>query len=43
MPHFRTHSRFETARERYRWLMQHLFVASAARHAARVVVDVHMV
>jgi hypothetical protein len=27
----------------YRWLMEHLFVASIARHAERVVIDVHQV
>jgi hypothetical protein len=29
--------------EKYRWLMQRIFVASAARHADRVVIDVHQV
>ena len=41
--YFRTTPRFETGHDKYRWLMQHLFVASAARHADRVVVDVHVV
>jgi hypothetical protein len=41
--YFRTVPKFETGSEKYRWLMQHIFVASAARHAARVVIDVHMV
>ena len=41
--YFRTVPKFETGHEKYRWLMQHLFVASAARHADRVVVDVHQV
>jgi hypothetical protein len=41
--YFRTVPKFETGHERYRWLMQHIFVASAARHADRVVIDVHMV
>jgi hypothetical protein len=41
--YFRTVPRFETGHEKYRWLMQHLFVASAARHADRVVIDVHQV
>ena len=41
--YFRTVPRFETGHEKYRWLMQHIFVASAARHADRVVIDVHMV
>jgi hypothetical protein len=41
--YFRTVPRFETGAAKYRWLMQSLFVASAARHADRVVVDVHKV
>jgi uncharacterized protein DUF3237 len=41
--YFRTVPKFETGAEKYRWLMQHIFVASAARHADRVVIDVHMV
>jgi Protein of unknown function (DUF3237) len=41
--YFRTVPRFETGAPKYRWLMQSLFVASAARHADRVVVDVHQV
>src|SRR6516225_9577755 len=41
--YFRTAPKFETGSEKYRWLMQHIFVASAARHADRVVIDVHMV
>src|SRR6201996_4539332 len=41
--YFRTHPRFETGHEKYRWLMQHIFVGSAARHADRVIIDVHMV
>lgn len=41
--YFRTVPKFETGAEKYRWLMQHIFVASAARHADRVVVDVHQV
>jgi hypothetical protein len=41
--YFRTVPRFETGAEKYRWLMQSLFVGSAARHADRVVVDVHQV
>ena len=39
----RTVPKFETGHEKYRWLMQHIFVASAARHADRVVIDVHQV
>jgi hypothetical protein len=39
----RTVPKFETGAEKYRWLMQHLFIGSAARHADRVVIDVHQV
>ena len=28
---------------KYRWLMENLFIASAARHTDRVVIDVHQV
>ena len=41
--YFRTVPKFETGHEKYRWLMQHIFVASAARHADRVVIDVFIV
>jgi hypothetical protein len=41
--YFRTVPKFETGAEQYRWLMQHIFVATAARHADRVVIDVHQV
>ena len=41
--YFRTSPKFETGAEKYRWLMEHIFVASAARHADRVVIDVHVV
>ena len=41
--YFRTAPRFETGSERYRWLMENLFIGSAARHADRVVVEVHQV
>jgi hypothetical protein len=41
--YFRTVPKFETGSERYRWLMENLFVGSAARHADRVVIDVHQV
>jgi len=41
--YFRTVPKFETGAEKYRWLMQSLFVGSAARHADRVVIDVHQV
>ena len=39
----RTVPRFETGSEKYRWLMEHIFVGSAARHPDRVVIDVFMV
>jgi hypothetical protein len=39
----RSSPRFETGSEKYRWLMEHLFVGSIARHADRVVIDVHQV
>ena len=41
--YFRTVPKFETGAEQYRWLMQHIFVATAACHADRVVIDVHQV
>src|SRR3954452_23176931 len=41
--YFRTVPRFETGAAKYRWLMENLFIASAARHADRVVIDVHQV
>src|SRR6201992_1384012 len=41
--YFRPVPRFETGAEKYRWLMENLFVASAARHPDRVVIDVHQV
>ncbi len=41
--YFRTVAKFETGAENYRWLMEHIFVGSAARHADRVVIDVHQV
>ena len=39
----RTVPNFETGANNYRWLMEHIFVGSAARHADRVVIDVHQV
>jgi hypothetical protein len=39
----RTLPKFETGSEKYRWLMESIFVGSAARHADRVVIDVHQV
>jgi hypothetical protein len=41
--YFRTVPRFETGHPRYSWLMENLFVGSAARHAERVIIDVHQV
>ena len=41
--YFRTVPRFETGSEKYRWLTENLFIGSAARHADRVVIDVHQV
>ena len=41
--YFRTAPRFETAAPQYRWLMQHLFVASGARHPDRVDLRVFLV
>ena len=41
--YFRTVPKFETGDEKYRWLMESLFVGSAARHADCVVIDVHQV
>ena len=41
--YFRTVPKFETGHGKYRWLMEHIFVGSAARHADRVVIDVHQV
>src|SRR5260370_33613380 len=35
--YFRTVPRFETGSEKYRWLMESIFIGSAARHADRVV------
>src|ERR1700710_2112211 len=39
--YFRTVPKFETGHEKYRWLMENLFIGSAARPADRVVIDVH--
>ena len=41
--YFRTVPKFETGAGKYRWLMEHIFIGSAARHADRVVIDVHQV
>jgi hypothetical protein len=39
--YFRSVPKFETGSEKYRWLMEHLFVG--ARHPDRVEIDVHQV
>src|ERR1700756_4830176 len=39
--YFRTVPKFETGAEKYHWLMESLFIGSAAPHADRVVIDVH--
>jgi hypothetical protein len=41
--YFRSVPRFETGAERYRWLMENLFVGVGARHPDRVELDVHQV
>ena len=41
--YFRTVPKFETGAAKYRWLMENLFIGSAARHADRVVIDVYQV
>ena len=41
--YFRSVPKFETGSEKYRWLMEHLFVGSGARHPDRVELDVHQV
>ena len=41
--YFRTVPKFETGAPNYSWLMENLFIGSAARHADRVVIDVHQV
>jgi hypothetical protein len=35
--------KFETGSEKYRWMMQALFVATAQRHQAQVIIDVYKV
>jgi hypothetical protein len=35
--------KFETGSDKYRWMMQTLFVASAQRHQAQVIIDVYKV
>jgi hypothetical protein len=41
--YFRSVPKFETGAEKYRWLMENLFVGVGARHLDRVVIDVHQV
>jgi hypothetical protein len=41
--YFRSVPKFETGSEKYRWLMQHLFIGVGARHPDRVEIDVHQV
>ena len=41
--YFRSVPRFETGSEKYRWLMENLFIGVGARHPDRVEIDVHQV
>ena len=41
--YFRSVPRFETGSEKYRWLMENLFIGVGARHPDRVEIDVHRV
>ena len=41
--YFRTVPKFETGHEKYRWLMENLFIGIGARHPDRVEIDVHQV
>ena len=41
--YFRSVPRFETGHDKYRWLMENLFVGVGARHPDRVEIDVHQV
>ena len=41
--YFRSAPKFETGAEKYRWLMEHLFIGVGARHPDRVEIDVHQV
>jgi hypothetical protein len=41
--YFRSVPKFETGAEKYRWLMESLFVGVGARHPDRVEIDVHQV
>src|SRR3982075_2568197 len=41
--YFRSVPKFETGSEKYRWLMQNLFIGVGTRHPDRVELDVHQV
>jgi hypothetical protein len=41
--YFRSVPKFETGHEKYRWLMEHMFIGVGARHPDRVEIDVHQV
>ena len=41
--YFRSVPKFETGAQKYRWLMEHLFISVGARHPDRVEIDVHQV
>jgi len=41
--YFRTVPRFETGSDKYRWMMETVFVASAERHQRQVIIDVYKV
>jgi hypothetical protein len=41
--YFRSVPKFETGAEKYRWLMESLFVGVGARHPDRVEIDMHQV
>jgi hypothetical protein len=41
--YFRTVPRFETGSDKYRWLMEAVFIASAQRHQRQVIIDVYKV
>jgi hypothetical protein len=41
--YFRSVPKFETGAEKYRWLMENLFVGVGTRHPDRVEIDVHQV
>jgi hypothetical protein len=41
--YFRSVPKFETGSEKYRWLVENLFIGVGARHPDRVEIDVHQV